>query len=353
MKAIPEKMTSPPGLGGFGDVGEARMNFNRMSQGMHRLKEISENVEADNCNPGMCIKELTDTVREVFMSTGSMFQQEDRRFLHMLAATGGGGYGGGHGGGSKYQKTIMEHKVIQYLRTVNGDKSLFRQWHQKFTTALGQVPGAHEEIIQRMVKEIDLGKELEKVVTTLKDEHEEFGKVSGDVWNVLIDKAEAEAYDKIKMVPKGQGVIAYGVLYRWFTDVSGLGLAEQARMLMAPTAPKREEDLAEHVEMWQDKMRRLEAHGEEFKLAPVFKINALRTLMVGKSKEYFDLWESDKDHTDPSKSYEELMAKLKDYSRRKKMDNTAREKIQHGGEPMDVGAVGGWSWNDDTGGGYD
>ncbi len=52
---------------------------------------------------------------------------------------------------------------------------------------------------------------------------------------------------------------------------------------MHPAPPKREEDLAEHVEMWQDKMRRLEAHGEEFKLAPVFKINALRTLMIGKS----------------------------------------------------------------------
>ena len=45
-------------------------------------------------------------------------------------------------------------------------------------------------------------------------------------------------------------MVAYGVLYRWFTDVSGLGLAEQARMLMHPAPPKREEDLAEHVEMW-------------------------------------------------------------------------------------------------------
>ncbi len=50
---------------------------------------------------------------------------------------------------------------------------------------------------------------------------DEFDKVSGYVWNILIDKAEAEAYDKIKLVPKGQGVVAYGVLYRWFTDVSG------------------------------------------------------------------------------------------------------------------------------------
>ncbi len=47
--------------------------------------------------------------------------------------------------------------------------------------------------------------------------------------------------------------MAYGVSYRCFTDVSGLGFAEQARMLMRPSPPKREEELAEHVEMWQDK----------------------------------------------------------------------------------------------------
>ena len=65
-----------------------------------------------------------------------------------------------------------------------------------------------------MVKEIDLGKDLEKVVTMLKGEYGKvFTNVSGDIWNVLLDKAEAEAYDKIKMVPKGQGVVAYGVLY--------------------------------------------------------------------------------------------------------------------------------------------
>ncbi len=41
--------------------------------------------------------------------------------------------------------------------------------------------------------------------------------------------------------------------------------------------------------MWQDKMRRLEVHGDEYKFSPVFKINALRMLMTGKPKEYFDM----------------------------------------------------------------
>ncbi len=59
-----------------------------------------------------------------------------------------------------------------------------------------------------------------------------------------MDKAEHEAYDKIKMGHKRDGIIAHGVLYRCFTDISGLGLAEQARMLMHPSPPRREEDLA-------------------------------------------------------------------------------------------------------------
>ncbi len=63
--------------------------------------------------------------------------------------------------------------------------------------------------------------------------------------------------------------MAYCILHRWFSDVSSLGLAEQARVLMHPSPPKREEELAEHVEMWQGEMRRLGARGEDFKLAPL------------------------------------------------------------------------------------
>ena len=85
----------PPGLGGFGDVGEARLNFNRMAKGMMRLKQISENVQTDQLNIEKYVKELTNVVREMFLSTGSMFQQEHLRFINYFAATGGVGYGGG------------------------------------------------------------------------------------------------------------------------------------------------------------------------------------------------------------------------------------------------------------------
>ncbi len=98
--------------------------------------------------------------------------------------------------------------------------------------------------------------------------------------------------------------------------------------------------------MSQDKMRSLEAHGEEFKLAPLFKINASRMMMTGKAKEYFDLREADHDPTHAKKRYEELLNKFKSYAGRRKLDITVKERMQQGGDPMDVGTVGGWSWED-------
>jgi hypothetical protein len=52
---------------------------------------------------------------------------------------------------------------------VSGDKSLFRQWHQRFVTALSQVGDVHEEIVLNLAREIDLGKELDKITENLKD----------------------------------------------------------------------------------------------------------------------------------------------------------------------------------------
>jgi hypothetical protein len=83
---------------------------------------------------------------------------------------------------------------------------------------MGQVKEVYEEIIHNMVKEIDLGKDLE---STLKKLSEVYGEVwfdvSGDVYKVLIDKSEAEAYDKIRMDKPGEGLKAYGIMYRWFS----------------------------------------------------------------------------------------------------------------------------------------
>ena len=45
----------------------------------------------------------------------------------------------------------------------------------------------------------------------------------------------------------------------------------------------------------------------------VYKINALKMILTGKSREYFDMWEVDGDPLDTTKKYEELLNKVKDY----------------------------------------
>ncbi len=59
---------------------------------------------------------------------------------------------------------------------------------------------------------------------------------------------------------------------------------------------------ASSLKTWQDKPRRLEAHGDEDKLAPVFTINASRMIMTGRAKDIFEIWEADRDETYAAKS---------------------------------------------------
>ena len=58
----------------------------------------------------------------------------------------------------------MEHKVIQNIKTVTGDKANFRQWHMKLCSAMGQVDPVYESGIQSTVKEIDIGRDIEIVL---------------------------------------------------------------------------------------------------------------------------------------------------------------------------------------------
>ncbi len=101
----------PPGIG-FGEVCEAKLNFQRMVRGVSRLKEIFQNVAGDQLNVEKFVKDLSDVSVEMFRAPDSMFEQGHLRFINMFAATRGGGSGGG---GHRFVKSIMKHKDIQHL----------------------------------------------------------------------------------------------------------------------------------------------------------------------------------------------------------------------------------------------
>ncbi len=86
-----------------------------------------------------------------------------------------------------------------------------------------------------------------------------------------------------------EGIRGYAILYRWFTEISGMGLAKQARRLMQPETPKKEEEIAQPIEEWEMRLNRLAAHGKEYELNAIFKNIALRYLTVGRARECFEL----------------------------------------------------------------
>ena len=75
----------PPGLGGFGEVGEAKFNFHKMVKGTSGMKKISESIAVDPLNVEKYAKGLSDACMEMFGATGTMFEQEHLRFINMLA----------------------------------------------------------------------------------------------------------------------------------------------------------------------------------------------------------------------------------------------------------------------------
>ena len=85
-------------------------------------------------------------------------------------------------------------------------------------------------------------------------------RLSEDMYSVLVDKTENEAWLRVKSVISGNGLEAFVKLYKWFTGTSGQGLSERARAIMAPTPPKTEGDIAEAVGKWIDGLRILESH---------------------------------------------------------------------------------------------
>ncbi len=87
---------APPGLihGGFGEIGEVRLSFNKMVARLSRVKDISDNVEADNMNTEKNVKELGMVFVEVFKASGAMLQQERLGFIAMITAAGSIGASG-------------------------------------------------------------------------------------------------------------------------------------------------------------------------------------------------------------------------------------------------------------------
>ena len=115
----------------FGNVGAANDHYKSMREAATLMKQIEEQASND---AEIYATEIAKVTRTLIHAVGGMFQEETMRTGAQIAASGATRNSGAAGS----TKGIMEYKVIMNLEAVNGDKTWFRQWCLKFTTALGQ-----------------------------------------------------------------------------------------------------------------------------------------------------------------------------------------------------------------------
>ena len=97
--------------------------------------------------------------------------------------------------------------------------------------------------------------------------------------------------------------------------------------------------MAEAIELWEDSCNRLARHGPDYEMANIFRKVALKKILVGNTRENFEVWEAER------LSFDELLKKAKEHARAKKLDKDAAK----GKTGVALGAANAsqeeWSWH--------
>ena len=273
------------------------------------------------------------------------------------------GKGGGRWGTNK---SAMEHKAVMNLKTQGNDRAGYRMWHEKLVNAFAQVNGQYRGILERVAKEIDKGTDMSIMqgnadweswvsMVDIASDKVDMSKLNEDMYSVLMDKSEGDAWLRVKSVNSGHGMEAFVKVYKWFMSTSGQGLSERARAIMAPTPPKSEGDMAEAVDKWNEGLRLLENH-PGYSMHVNLKVTALKQLMVGRAKDHFETWEEDmKNQGVEDNQWRWILGKVQEYATRRRLE----ANLAKGKNPMDVDGIdgasswdsqGNWDWQQDEAG---
>ena len=188
-----------------------------------------------------------------------------------------------------FKKPVSDMKVIDRLKILGEDKTKFREWNDKLINALGQCyKGSIRELFEAVNKSMDLikGNYLikdfkEAMVNPLLGLDPNIGDyLTKDLWFILCEKTEGEANRRIKGAGvKGNGLAAYMRIYSWYAGTTSMALNERSKLIMNPTPPLKEENLADALDQWHEQLETLEQHGINYELNPVYKLTDLKMLM--------------------------------------------------------------------------
>lgn len=191
---------------------------------------------------------------------------------------------------------ILECRAISNVGKLSDDKSLYRQWCDKFVNAAGQcrIRGRYALLYMLVAAEnnnvvndevawthhvwLDAGSGGRQTNTFAHvRRYHEFRE---DLYCVLVEKCEGEAFVRVKSA-HGNGTKAMGILHMWFTGVAGMAITQRTHNLMKPTPPQSPYQIADTVDTWVEGMHQLAKLGTSYQMYSPFNIEALKSLMVG------------------------------------------------------------------------
>ena len=265
-----------------------------------------------------------------------------------MNSTGGKGGAWGKGQGSADQgqwgrsRGAMEHKAVTHMKTQGNDRSGYRMWHEKLVNAFAQVNNQYRGILERLAQDTDHDEDvsvsdhdswvawLGQIANPPEHDRVDVKTLNEDMYSVLMDKTEGEAWQRVKTVRSGRGLEAFVKVYKWFMGTSGQGLSERARAIMSPAPPKNEGDIAEAVDKWSEGLRLLQSH-RGYKMSIQLKVTAVKMLMVGRAKDQFETWEQEipkgmKTEDEEDKAWIALLGKVQDYATRRRLEANMRGK---------------------------
>ena len=113
-----------------------------------------------------------------------------------------------------------------------------------------------------------------------------------------------------------------------------MGLQDKARQIMVPIAPKSEGEIADAVETWLEGLRIISKH-KDYDMSYRLRVKALKMLMIGRTRDQFELWEEEcREDTDDT--WKDLLMKVQGYASRRRLEaNYAKNK----GDPMELTEV--------------
>ena len=143
-------------------------------------------------------------------------------------------------------------------------------WNDRLINAMTQVRPGSRAMFQKMMETVDVGKEVSEWEREVGGSSEAnamalsgtmLDRFNEDLYTVLMDKAEGEAVTRLKSRKSGEGVMAYMLIYKWYSSSSGQALSDKTARGMAPPVPKTEADIAEAIEKWEEALRKLRGDG--------------------------------------------------------------------------------------------